>query len=278
MTAAIQAEVAVIGGTGLYSLGLLEGPAGKTLSTPYGDHSDGLAVGKLAGVRAAFLPRHGRGHTLPPHRVPYRANLWALHELGVKRIVAISAMGGLRPEYRIGDLVLPDQFIDWTGGRPATFFDGPQVVHTSLADPFCPVLRPALAAAAEQVGFRVHRRGTCLTFAGPRFSTRAESTLFREVAGADLLSMTLVPEVVLARELGMCYATCAVITDLDVWGPEPVRADQVTEVMRAQLPRLSRLVRLALSGFADLPRCTCAGDAAAPAGGARPTAADPGSQ
>jgi 5'-methylthioadenosine phosphorylase len=251
-------KVAVIGGSGLYRLGLLENAEPVEVHTPYGSHSSGLTVGRLAGRKVAFLPRHGLGHRIPPHKIPYRANIWALRELGVERVVAVSAMGGLRPDYEIGDLVLPDQFIDWTRGRRATFFDGPQVVHTSMADPFCPKLRELLGEAAEGAGFRVHTQGTALTFEGPRFSTRAESRVFREVLGADLLSMTQVPEVVLARELGMCYATCAVVTDLDVWGTEPVRADEVTQVMREAEPKIAELLSRAVPAIPEVRGCDCA--------------------
>ncbi|MCD5408556.1 S-methyl-5'-thioadenosine phosphorylase [Candidatus Bipolaricaulota bacterium] len=252
------AKVAVIGGSGLYRLGLLEGARPVEVHTPYGPHSPGLMLGEISGHVVAFLPRHGLGHRIPPHKVPYRANIWALRELGAERIVALSAMGGLRPDYRIGDLVLPDQFIDWTKGRPSTFFDGPKVVHTSLADPFCPELREVLAQAAQEAGFRVHKTGTALTFEGPRFSTRAESRMFREILGADLLSMTQVPEVVLARELSICYATCAVVTDLDVWGTEPVRADEVTQVMREAEPKLAQLLTWAIPEIPEARGCDCA--------------------
>ena len=252
------AKVAVIGGAGLYRLGLFAETRPLEVHTPYEPHSPGLTVGTIAGREVAFLPRHGLSHRLPPHKVPYRANLWALRELGVERVVAVSAMGGLRPDYEIGDLVITDQFIDWTRGRESTFYDGPKVVHTSLADPFCPELRPILARAAEAAGFRVHEGGTALTFEGPRFSTRAESRIFREILGADLLSMTQVPEVVLARELGMCYATCAVVTDLDVWGTAPVRADEVTQVMKRAEPKLAELLSRAIPEIPEARGCGCA--------------------
>jgi len=252
------AKVAVIGGSGLYRLGLLEGARPVEIHTPYGPHSSGLTIGKISGREVAFLPRHGLSHRLPPHKIPYRANIWALRELGAERVVAVSAMGGLRPDYRIGDLVIPDQFIDWTKGRECTFFDGPRVVHTSMADPFCPELRGILARAAEAAGFRVHKEGTALTFEGPRFSTRAESRIFQELLGGDLLSMTQVPEVVLAREFSMCYATCAVVTDLDVWGTEPVRADEVTRVMREAEPKLAELLSRAVPAIPEVKGCDCA--------------------
>ncbi|MGC9075215.1 MAG: S-methyl-5'-thioadenosine phosphorylase [Candidatus Bipolaricaulaceae bacterium] len=252
-------RIGVIGGSGFYKLGLLSKAQEIRKATPYGLPSAGLMVGEVEGVEIAFLPRHGQKHELPPHRVPYRANIWALYSLGVRRILAFSAMGGLRPDYEIGDLVLPDQFIDWTKGRPSTFFEGPKVVHTSLADPFCPELREILGKTAEELGFRIHKRGTVLVFEGPRFSTRAESRVYREVFGADLLSMTLVPEVVLARELGMCYATVAVVTDLDVWGAEPVEHERVTQVMEESLPKLVELLRRALPRISAERSCPCKG-------------------
>lgn len=250
-------DLAVIGGSGLYKLGVLTAQEPVHLHTPYGPHSDGLVVGEMSGRRVAFLPRHGIDHRIPPHRIPYRANIWALKELGARRIVAVSAMGGLRREYSIGDLVLPDQFIDWTRGRPSTFYDGPVVVHTSLSDPFCPELRRVLMETIEQLHLSGHSQGVCLCFEGPRFSTRAESRMFREVLGVDLLSMTLVPEVVLARELGMCYATCAVVTDLDVWGKEVVQAVEVNRVMEENTPKLAELLQGFAAHIPELQGCAC---------------------
>lgn len=250
-------KIAVIGGSGIYRLGLLSDAEELRKATPYGLPSPGLAVGRVGEVVVAFLPRHGREHQLPPHRVPYRANIWALHALGVERIIALSAMGGIRLHYEIGDFVLPDQFIDWTKNRSSTFFDGPEVVHTPMADPFCPELRGILGKTGEEMGLRVHKKGTVLVFEGPRFSTRAESRLYRDVFGADLLSMTLVPEIVLARELGMCYATVAVVTDLDVWGEEPVRHEEVARVMEESLPKLVELLQQALPRIPEERTCDC---------------------
>ena len=253
----VSPNIAVIGGSGVYQLGLLSEVQELRKATPYGLPSPGLAVGRIGAVGVAFLARHGREHQLPPHRVPYRANIWALHELGVQRIIAFSAMGGLCAHYEVGDFVLPDQFVDWTKGRPSTFFDGPEAVHTPMADPYCPELRGILGKAGEAMGLRVHQEGTVLVFEGPRFSTRAESRLYRDVFGADLLSMTLVPEIVLARELGMCYATVAVVTDLDVWGAEPVRHEEVARVMEESLPKLGELLRQALPRIPEERTCDC---------------------
>lgn len=250
-------RIGVIGGSGIYRLGILSQVQEVRKATPYGVPSPGLVLGRIGEVEVAFLPRHGREHQIPPHRLPYRANIWALRELGVARILGFFAMGGLRPDHQIGDLVLPDQFVDWTKGRLSTFFDGPKVVHTSMADPFCPELRGILGKTAEEMGLRIHKNGTVLVFEGPRFSTRAESRLYREVFGVDLLSMTLVPEIVLAWELRMCYATVAVVTDLDVWGQEPVRHAEVALVMEESLPRLAELLLMALPRIPQERTCPC---------------------
>jgi 5'-methylthioadenosine phosphorylase len=253
-------RIGLIGGSGIYALGLISEAQEVSRVTPYGVPSSALVVGKVGEKEVVFLPRHGKGHTLPPHRVPYRANIWALYEMDVKRILSISAMGGLRADYEIGDLVLPDQFLDFTKGRAATFFDGPNVVHTPMPDPFCPELREILWETARELGLRAHKKGTVLVFEGPRFSTRAESRLFRDVFGADLLSMTLVPEIVLARELGLCYATLAVVTDLDVWGEKPVSPADVAKVMEESLPKLGKLLEHALPRIPEECR-SCGGEA-----------------
>ena len=250
-------RIGVIGGAGFYRLGLLSEAQEIKKATPYGLPSPGLMMGKVKGIEIAFLPRHGLLHQIPPHQVPYRANIWALHALGISRILAFSAMGGLRADYEVGDIVLPDQFLDWTKSRPSTFFDGPKVVHTAMADPFCPELREILWEAAQELDLRAHPKGAVLVFDGPRFSTRAESRLFRDVFGADLLSMTLVPEIVLALELGLCYATVAVVTDLDVWGEEPVSHGHVTKVMEESLPKLGKLLERALSRIPEERHCLC---------------------
>jgi 5'-methylthioadenosine phosphorylase len=253
-----RAKLGVIGGSGLYELGLLSDDSSVTIHTPYGPHSDGLRVGTIGATRVAFLPRHGVGHRIPPHRVPYRANLWALHALGVRRLLTVSAMGGMRPEYRIGDACVPDQVIDWTRGRTTTFFDGPEVVHTPFAEPFCPELRSALHAACQQEGIRSHDGGTVVVFEGPRFSTRAESMMYRHALDGDLLSMTAMPEAILARELGVCYGSVAVVSDLDAFGSEPVDADAVNDVMRRTLPRVVRVVRQAVASLEGAAPCeTC---------------------
>jgi 5'-methylthioadenosine phosphorylase len=255
-----EAHVGIIGGSGLYDPGIVENPVEVRVSTPYGRPSDFIVVGEVSGVRVAFLPRHGRGHTLPPHRINYRANIWALRSLGVKWVISVSAVGSLREDYRPGDFVVPDQFIDMTKGREYTFYDGPVTVHVSMADPFCEDLRARLIEAARRLGYPVHDRGTYICIEGPRFSTRAESRVWREVFGADIIGMTLVPEVNLACEAEMCYATLAMVTDYDVWAERPVTAGEVERIMQQNVERARRIlydVIPRLAGDPDPERCSC---------------------
>jgi len=210
--------------------------------TPYGPPSDNIVIGEYSGRRIAFLPRHGRGHKIPPHRINYRANIWALKSLGVDKIVAVSAVGSLREDYKPGDFVIPDQFIDFTKRREYTFFEGSVVGHFSMADPFCEPLREIIIETAKELNIRVHDRGTYVCIEGPRFSTRAESRLFKEVFKADIIGMTLVPEVILAREAGICYATIAMVTDYDVWAEKPVTASEVAKVMAENIEKAKRLI------------------------------------
>jgi len=256
----VRAQVGVIGGSGLYDPGIVEDPVEVRVSTPYGRPSDFITVGSVGGVRVAFLPRHGRGHTLPPHRINYRANIWALRALGVRWVISVSAVGSLREDYRPGDFVVPDQFIDMTKGRQYTFYDGPVTVHVSMADPFCEDLRARLVDAARRLGYPVHERGTYVCIEGPRFSTRAESRVWREVFGADIIGMTLVPEVNLACEAELCYATLAMVTDYDVWAERPVTAGEVERIMRENVERARRIlyeVIPKLAGDPDPARCSC---------------------
>ncbi|HKR99532.1 MAG TPA: MTAP family purine nucleoside phosphorylase, partial [Candidatus Dormibacteraeota bacterium] len=207
-----EARIAVIGGSGLYNF--LEPAETTLLSTPYGDPSGPITIVVVDGVSVAFLPRHGPHHTIPPHLINYRANLFALHSIGVERALAPSAVGSLCAAMAPGHLVICDQFIDRTWGRMSTYYEGPVVAHVSAADPYCAELRPLAVAAASASGFTVHERGTVLVSQGPRFGTRAEAH-FHRAAGADLLNMTQYPEVVLARELGMCYVNLSLVTDYD---------------------------------------------------------------
>ena len=256
----VSAHVGIIGGSGLYEAKILENPVEVKVNTPYGEPSDYIVVGEIRGVKVAFLPRHGRGHRYPPHMVNYRANIWALKALGVKWVISVSAVGSLREEMRPGDIVIPEQFIDMTKGRRYTFFDGPVTVHVSMADPFCADLVDVLYDTARSLGYRVHRGATYICIEGPRFSTRAESRVWRDVFKADIIGMTLVPEVNLACEAQLCYATLATVTDYDVWAEHPVTAAEVARVMSENTEKAVKILAEAIPKLARDPspsRCSC---------------------
>ncbi len=250
-------RIGVIGGSGFYDPGILSDVRELRVNTPYGAPSDSVFVGTLKGVGVAFLPRHGRGHIIPPHRINSRANIWALRELGVERILAPSAVGSLKSEVEPGQLVFPDQFIDMTKSRLYSFYDGPRVAHISAADPFCPELRSMLTGSAAELGLKHVDGGTYVCIEGPRFSTRAESKLWR-MMGADIVGMTLVPEINLARELGLCYATIALVTDYDVWADHPVTAQQVVETQRRNIEAARGLLYSVIPRIPTVRRCGCA--------------------
>ncbi|MFJ7243158.1 S-methyl-5'-thioadenosine phosphorylase [Kitasatospora sp. NPDC098652] len=259
-----RAELGVIGGSGLYAL--LEEVAEVRVETPYGPPSDAVFVGEVAGRRVAFLPRHGRGHGVPPHRINYRANLWALHSLGVRQVLGPCAVGGLRVEYGPGTLLVPDQFVDRTSGRVQTFYDGrplpdgsvPAVVHVSMADPYCPAGRVAVLGAARSAAWEPVDGGTLVVIEGPRFSTRAESRWFA-ANGWSVVGMTGHPEAVLARELGLCYSSLALVTDHDagVGSGEGVTHAEVLEVFAGNVDRLRAVLFKALEALPVERDCPC---------------------
>ena len=209
-------QIGVIGGSGLYQMEGLEDVQEVSLDTPFGKPSDVITIGRLSATRMAFLPRHGRGHQIMPTEVPVRANIYAMKQLGVERLISVSAVGSLREEVHPLDLVVPNQIIDRTRLRENTFFGDGIAAHVSFADPFCPEMSPLLAEAAHGAGATVHEGGTCLVMEGPAFSTRAESHLYRSW-GASVIGMTALPEAKLAREAEICYAMLACATDYDVW-------------------------------------------------------------
>ncbi len=251
-----QAEIAVIGGTGVYESDILEERRDVKVHTPFGSPSDLITLGLFKGRRVAFLARHGRSHTIPPHNIPSRANIWALKSLGVKQIIASSAVGSLRQDYKPGDFVLTDQFIDRTKERPDTFYEGGQICHISAADPICPTLHSYIIDYARKIGIPIHGSGTYVCVNGPRFSTRAESKLFKQW-GCDLVGMTLYPECILAREAEICYVSVAMVTDYDVWAEKPVSTVEVMEVMKRNAKQFKRLVMGALSEIYPFDECTC---------------------
>ena len=254
----MESEIAlgVFGGSGFYTL--LDDAEEIAVDTPYGPPSAHVRVGDLNGVRVAFMPRHGDEHTLPPHRVNYRANVWAMHKLGVRRIVGPSACGSLKPDIPPGTFVICDQFADRTRGREDTFYDGPQTTHVSGADPYCPDLRRILSAAAEAEGIEHRDGGTVVVIQGPRFSTRAESAWFSGFA--DVVNMTQYPEAWLARELEICYANVSLVTDWDagVGGVQPVTADMAISVFNQNLGKLRALLIRAAPQIGPQPDDICA--------------------
>ena len=254
-----QAEIGVFGGSGFYRF--LDDVTTVPIHTPYGAPSAAVAVGTVGDRSVAFLPRHGIDHELPPHKVNYRANLWAMRELGVRRIIGPCAAGSLQPGLKPGDFVLVDQLVDRTSGRADTFFDGGLVGHVSFADPYCPDLRASLLASARSAGFTVHERGTVVVIQGPRFSTRAESAWYRS-AGWEVINMTQYPEAFLARELGLCYAGVALVTDYDtglegVDGIEPVTIDEVFRILAENVERTRTLLFSAIPELSTTPACSC---------------------
>jgi 5'-methylthioadenosine phosphorylase len=245
------ADVAVIGGSGFYSF--LEDPETVPVRTPYGAPSAPVTVGEVAGRRVAFLPRHGAGHELPPHRINYRANLWALRSLGVRQVLAPCAVGGLRDQVAPGDVVVPDQLVDRTHGRAQTFVES-GAVHVPFADPYCPQLTRAVADADGSVLLG----GTMVVIEGPRFSTRAESQQYA-AQGWSLVNMTGHPEAVLARELQMCYAAVALVTDMDagVQAGSGVGQQEVFAFFERNIERLKVLLTSAIAHLPDSELCSC---------------------
>lgn len=260
MTSHPTAELAVIGGSGFTAL--LDDVTTVSVDTPWGAPSGPIQLAAVGDRTVAFLPRHGPGHRFPPHRVPYRANLWALRELGVTRVLGPCAAGSLHPDLHPGHLVVLDQAIDRTWGRPDTYFEGPTVNHVSLADPYCPTLRTALLDGAATGELPVHDGGTVVVIPGPRFATRAESRLHRH-HGATVINMTQMPEAALARELGLCYASAALITDYDTGvddepGIAPVTQAEVFATFEANVPKLREVLLAALAAIPVTRSCACA--------------------
>jgi 5'-methylthioadenosine phosphorylase len=249
--------IGVFGGSGFYEF--LEGAEEVDVDTPFGKPSAPLVVGELRGRRVAFLPRHGRRHELPPHRIPYRANVWAMRELGVRRVIGPCASGALKPELGLGEFVVCDQFVDRTSGRQDTFYDGPETTHVSAAEPYCPELRTILLETAAELGIPARDGGTVVVVQGPRFSTRAESRWFAAM-GWDVINMTAYPEGHLARELELCYANVSMVTDHDVGveGQEPVDADTVVRVFAENNERLRELLLAAIPRIGPQPEDVCA--------------------
>ena len=255
-----SATVGVFGGSGLYRL--LDDVEQVEVDTPYGKPSDALAIGTVADWRVAFMPRHGSKHTIPPGAINYRANLWAFKELGVERVIAPAAVGSLRADIKPGHFVVCDQFVDRTGGRADSYYmEGPRVAHVSAADPYCPELRPLAVEVGHEQGIEIHDGGTVVVIEGPRFASRAESRWYG-AQGWQVINMTQYPEVILARELEMCYLNLALVTDYDAGleGDPSVAAVTVADVLSVMASNNERVRNLILTLIERLPAvryCSC---------------------
>ena len=254
-----EAKLGVIGGSGLYQIEGLDDIEEVKVITPYGDPSDVITVGTLEGIRVVFLPRHGRGHRINPSEIPVRANIYALKSLGVERIIAVNSCGSYKEEIVPGHLLIPDQIIDRTNGRPSTFFEGGIVAHVPFADPFCADLSAVLYKAAQDVGATVHNGGTFVVMEGPQFSTKAESFLHKSW-GASVIGMTTIPEAKLAREAEICYASVACVTDYDCWHEthEAVTIEMVLATMAKNIDVSKQIIKIAAGRISDERGCICA--------------------
>jgi len=255
-----EARIAVIGGSGVYQMEALRNVEEVKIATPFGDPSDSIMIGTLAGVRIAFLPRHGRGHRIMPTEVNSRANIWALKSLGVERIISISACGSMKEQYAPRTVVIPDQIYDQTKARrPYTFFGQGLVAHISFDEPYCPELSQLVYQAVQKTGARVHKGGTFLTIEGPRFSSKGESRIYRQW-GVDIIGMTAVPEAQLAREAEICYCTMAHVTDYDVWHETavPVTVSMLIENLLANAALTKRAIEYLVPTVPAERHCPCA--------------------
>jgi len=251
-----QAEIGIFGGTGIYDSGLLQDAKEVSIDTPYGKPSDTITLGTFKERKIAFMPRHGKKHTIPPHMINFKANIFAFKELGVKRIIAPSAVGSLKKEIAPGHFALPSQFLDFTKSRDGTFSENGRVIHISVAEPFCPELKDVILNAAKNQNLSIHRDCTYVCIEGPRFSTKAESKFFRST-GADIIGMTLVPECQLAREAQICYASISTVTDYDVWSDKPVTAKEVLETLSKNVTTTKKLLAFLIERIPKTRGCSC---------------------
>ena len=247
----------IIAGTGFYDTDIITDKEFLEINTPYGKTSEKLMIGNINGKNVVFLPRHGKEHNVPPHKINFRANLWAMKEIGVERILAPCAVGSLQEEMEPGHIVVPDQFIDRTKNRPSTFYEDGKVAHISTADPFCPELRNVIVDSGRDLEMKIHSKGTQVCIEGPRFSTRAESNMFRNW-GADTINMTLFPECVLARESQICYIAIATITDYDVWAETAVSHHEVLKTLEKNVEKTSNIIQKIIPQINNDRNCLCA--------------------
>ena len=252
--------IGIIGGSGLYEIEGLKNIQSKKIQTPFGAPSDHFILGQLQKTTLVFLPRHGRGHVLSPSEINYRANIWAMKKLGVQILLSVSAVGSMKEEIQPGDMVVVDQFIDRTKGiRKHTFFEKGIVGHVSFADPICKALADIVCQATQKVTSRLHKKGTYLCMEGPQFSTRAESHLYRSW-GVDVIGMTAIPEVKLARKAELCYATLALSTDYDCWKEEEeaVSADKVLATIKKNVDTAKKIIQEVIPLMNLKTSCGCA--------------------
>lgn len=249
-------EFGIFGGTGIYDSGLLQDAKEITIDTPYGKTSDSITIGIFKDKKIAFMPRHGKKHTIPPHMINFRANIWAFKELGVKRIIAPSAVGSLREEIEPGHFALPTQFLDFTKSRQNSFSEDGRVIHISVADPFCPELQTSVSKIAQRQDLAIHKDCTYVCIEGPRFSTKAESKFYQSIGG-DIIGMTLVPECQLAREAQMCYVSISTVTDYDVWAEKPVTAKEVLETLSQNVEKTKKMLAELIEEIPQNRGCSC---------------------
>ncbi len=257
-TKTARAEIGIIGGSGLYDIEGLRQVKRVTLTTPFGTPSSPVVVGELDGIRVAFLSRHGQGHRFNPSDINYRANIYALKAIGVRRVISVSAVGSMKEAIKPGHVVLPDQFIDLTKRRISTFFEGGVVAHVAFNEPVCASLGDSLLGAGRSVGATIHQGGTYVCIEGPHFSTKAESYLYRQW-GVSVIGMTNLPEAKLAREAELCYATVALVTDYDCWHEtaEPVTVDAILATLCENVALAKRLLGAAVKSAASVTTCHC---------------------
>jgi 5'-methylthioadenosine phosphorylase len=253
-----QPRLAIIGGSGLYEMPGLENPIQQEVETPFGKPSAPIVIGTLEGCQVAFLARHGIGHHISPSEINFRANIYALKSLGVRRVVSISACGSLREDYAPGEIVIPDQLFDFTRNRKRTFFEGGLVAHISVAEPFCSDLSGVVFQAVSETGATTHHGGAMITVEGPRFSTKAESNTYRSW-GMSVIGMTTSPEAFLAREAELCYAVMAHVTDYDVWhvSEEPVTVEMVIEILQRNTQIAQQAIRNLARSLDPESNCAC---------------------
>lgn len=249
-------DIAIIGGSGIYDVSLLDDVREVNVDTPFGPPSDNITIGEHGDKTICFLPRHGIGHRISPSLLNSRANIFALKKLGVKRIIAASAVGSLKQELAPLDIVIPDQIYDHTRSRPSTFFEGGIVVHMGFADPFCPALSKTILDVTKEKSYNVHNGGTYVCMEGPQFSTRAESRVYQSL-GFDIIGMTAIPEAKLAREAEMCYSMIATVTDYDVWHEEDVTIEKVIENAMKNEAAVKDIITATIEKVSPVQDCMC---------------------